>query len=182
MLHWPTMSMDVDEISLRGNQPVKEAVRVLQAYEAEEGITGITIQFETTQERQASYHEFDSENDGDVSVNQISMRHSSEELDISNEKREKMTIQSDTAHHWMLHVLHQLDGHQNYVRSGTIRQKAETEDMSQSSIFPALTNLWEREIADRKKEDGSYSYKITDHGQNVLDKLGTPTRGGEKND
>jgi hypothetical protein len=75
------------------------------------------------------------------------------------EKRERGSIRVNTSHHRVL---------------GEVAERSKNE----SSIYPALTQLWERKMLERERVEDVpnpyYKYYLTDHGKHTLEDLGKP--------
>ncbi|MWV65656.1 hypothetical protein GRS48_12620 [Halorubrum sp. JWXQ-INN 858] len=170
------------ELEIADHHPIRSTIEMLNNIEGID-IGGLTIQFEPAELRQASYDEFSgtgqrsSTETGSDDSNSWTVE--PDEPDDEEDEREEGSIQPGTAHNWVLHILHELNGDERYVPGKRVRDEAAELDVSESSIYPALTNLWERKITDRTDEGGSYSYKITDHGLDVLEDVGVPEEEGE---
>lgn len=90
-------------------------------------------------------------------------------------KREKDDIKANTSHHHVLTPLAKL-GDGKLVPGREIKDAIT--DVSESSIYPALTRLWERKLAGRERvEDVAnpyYKYTSTDYCRAELNELGEP--------
>jgi len=176
---------DLDEMTLRGAQPIKAAIRMLKTYEESEDIGGITIKFEPSEDRrQTQYDEFQLEQKENETNAKVA-NNSSEFVDNGSDEdinRTEGTIKPGTSHHWVLYLLDELGGEDRYVPGARVKDEAVNTPASDSSIYPALTNLYERMITERTQRAGSYSYRLTEHGMNVLDELGKPSDNKDKED
>lgn len=92
-------------------------------------------------------------------------------------KRTIGEIKPNTSHHRVLHVLDNLD------KDGAVPGKLvkeQTTGVNKRSIYPALTQLWERKLAKRERvEDVDhpyYKYEVSDHGKEMLNEIGKPAQ------
>lgn len=162
---------DVDEITLRGEKPVKAAVSWLKGHEGDGDIGAVTIKFEA----------------GETTSESGSGRYKTEFRTHKTEKaggkhREKGDIRAETSHHAVAYALANVGGKEEYIPGPVVEDEVESLflDVSESSIYPALTNLWERKLADRERKEGVYHYKLTDFGKERVEELGKPGKGNNQ--
>ena len=172
---------EIDDIALHGPEPVKAAIKFLQSYDFDDDISGVTLEFETAEDRQATQSEFSTGSDVSSSSDSpdddpVVGPGSPDFVDEGPEKdeREQGDIQAETSHHWVLYLLGELGGEERYVPGKRVKEAAENTHASDSSIYPALTVLYERMITERQSRGGSYAYKLTDYGLKLLDEFGAP--------
>lgn len=146
----------VNKIEISGNNPVELAVDFLKR--REEAIDSVTI--EITEE--------DTDEDTETSTDEVE-----EEQQTLEVERERGDIRANTSHHRVLHALSNID-----QPAAGKEIEEEVEGVNESSIYPALTQLYQRMLVDRKRiEDAPnpyHVYEVTDYGIEKLDELGEP--------
>lgn len=146
------MVHNVDEFEISGSDCIRHARRLLNGFEDGE-VTAIEFK---------------------VHKSQPDPKQSRQTLNQKENARKPKLIKRNTSHHAVLHTLHEVGGDEDFVLGRIVRKHAE--GVSDSSVFPALTQLWERQLVDRERDsDGSYAYQINEHGMDMLSELGEPT-------
>lgn len=119
----------------------------------------------------------DSFADGTSSDTEIPAASEDNEQETPSEEREAKKISPNTSHHRVLYTLDKLDD------SGAVPSrevKKHVTGVNETSIYPAITQLWERKLADRERvEDVDhpyYEYTVSDYGQAVLEEIGEPSQ------
>jgi len=153
---------DVSKVEISGNKPVELAVDFLRR--REDSIESLSIEIT---ERSTSEESEISGESADETLEQ-------EQSESEKVERERGDIRANTSHHRVLHALSKLE----QPAAGS-----EVEDVvrgvNESSIYPALTQLYQRMMIDRERvEDVAnpyHEYEITDYGRETLEELGEPT-------
>lgn len=153
---------DVSKVEISGNKPVELAVDFLRR--REDSIESLSI--EITERSTSEETEIGGES-ADESLEE-------EQSESEEVERERGDIRANTSHHRVLHALSKLE----QPAAGS-----EVEDVvrgvNESSIYPALTQLYQRMMIDRERvEDVAnpyHEYEITDYGRETLEELGDPT-------
>lgn len=162
------------KLDISGDNPTAHAQRILQQYAEDEAIKSISLKITTAdfgapETRQMTAEDYDLTGDSDDEK-------TTEEREEEKEaKREKGDIKANTSHHRVLATLGEL-GNGNMVPGRKVKE--EVEGVSESSVYPALTQLWERKLAERERVDDVanpyYKYTLTQYGLNKLEDLGKP--------
>jgi len=170
------------QLDIKGDNPSTHAQRILQQYAENEAIKSVSLKitsadFSETGMNQKTTEDYDLASDSDDEVAQTDKEHkTAEEREAEKEaKREKGNIKAGTSHHHVLAMIAKLSNG-NMVPAREIKDSIT--EVSESSIYPALTKLWERRLADRERvEDVAnpyYKYELTDWGRQKLEDLGEP--------
>jgi len=158
---------EITEMKITGHKPAKDILRYLQTLEDDEDIESITLHIsrKTDERAQATF-----DDSGDVEAE--------DDEDGGEEKeRERGSIRSDTSHHRVLATVAELTN--NGSTSVSSKDVVENvEGVAESSVYPALTQLWERMMIEREHVDDVanpyYKYYFTEHGEHTLEDLGKP--------
>lgn len=101
-------------------------------------------------------------------------------IETTTESREEGEIVPNTSHH---HVLHFIARHDDNDSIPGRDVKSQITSVSEGSVFPALTQLWERKLVERERvkdvPNPYYKYKVSDYGEITLAELGTPSLGAD---
>lgn len=163
--------MNSIRLQLQGDNPASNAQRVLGVYTEDSDVESITIEIETAANSSDSDLTTFAEQENDDSK-EISVEES------TDDGRERRDIQKDTSHHHVLCTLSSLNAEQGPVAGRLVRDKVR--GVSESSIFPALTQLWERKLAERERVEDApnpyFEYWCTEHGEQTLEELGEPEK------
>jgi hypothetical protein len=176
------------KLDISGKNPAAHARRILDQYDDVEDISSITIQINTPDKEgsggsvQVPTSAFTEEGESKSGTETSSTDESSpkeqttEEREAQKEeKRKKGTIKPNTSHHRVLHKLAEL-GKSGKIPGSEVKEKVT--GVSDSSVYPALTQLWERMLVDRERVDDVanpyYKYELTDFGHQQLEELGEP--------
>jgi len=98
--------------------------------------------------------------------------------DTTDGQRDKRSIQSNTSHHRVLQTLSSLNDANGATPGREVRSRVA--GVSESSVYPALTQLWERQLVTRERVEDVpnpyYKYEVSDHGKQTLEQLGKPDK------
>lgn len=166
------------KIEITGDSPATHAIPVLQQYVDNEDVESVSIEIVTKEKEETvsgSAESTDLSSFDDKGPGVRGSEDGEEHSEAEEKEREKGNIQGNTSHHRVLYALASLSNGE-MVPSKEIKQH--TEGVSGSSISPALTQLWERQLVDREHVDDVanpyYRYKPTEYGLEKLDELGEP--------
>jgi len=159
------------QLDITGDNPTQHAKRILEQYAEDEAIKSVSLKIS------ANFGEPDTKQATVDFTSGSSEEKTAEEREEEKEaKREKGDIKANTSHHRVLAKLGEL-ANGNMVPGRKVKE--EVEGVSESSVYPALTQLWERKLAERERVDDVanpfYKYTLTDYGRNKLEDLGKPT-------
>lgn len=149
---------EVTQLDITGHDAIDSAAQMLKALGSDSGKKRVEITI--------------TDLDTDKSP---AVEDSGENEQVSESGRSRGDIRENTSHHYALYSLAQLSKEGDQVTGNHIIE--EVDEYGSTSVRPALTHLYKRELVDRKKVGGSnpfFVYKITDWGKEVLDELGTP--------
>lgn len=154
----------VSKIEISGSKPVDIAIDFLKRREGH--IDSITIEMEELEDTDTAEKQAESEDTDD--------EEQSEQAEQSKEiEREPGDIREGTSHHRVLYAISKLD---QPVPAKAVEE--EVEGVNESSIHPALTQLYQRMMVDRAHvtdvANPYHEYEITDYGAEKLDELGEP--------
>jgi len=159
------------KLDISGDNPIPHAKRILDQYAEDEAIKSISLKINADFAESGTKHA--TINNTPDSGEEKTTKDREAKKDS---KRERGDIRSDTSHHRVLFTLSELSN--GDMVSGR-KVKEAVEDVSERSIYPALTQLWERKLADRERvEDADnphYKYQPTQYGHEKLEELGDPT-------
>lgn len=157
------------KLEISGSNPVAHANQILQQYANDDGVQSVTVEITSKGEGETSdtTEPVTSGESSDID------KTNTEREQEKQRQREKGDIRGGTSHHHVLHALAQFDGP---IASREVKDAVE--GVGDSSIYPALTQLWERKLADRERveyvDNPYYKYEITDYGRQKLNELGEP--------
>lgn len=163
------------KLDISGDNPTDHAQRILQQYSKDEAIKSISLKITTAdsgapETRQMTAEDYDLTGGGEDDEKTTEEREAEKEA-----KREKGDIKANTSHHRVLYTLGNL-GNGNMVPGRKVKEAVE--GVSESSVYPALTQLWERKLAERERvEDVAnpfYKYTLSQYGRHKLEDLGKP--------
>ncbi|WP_254273751.1 PadR family transcriptional regulator [Haloarcula marina] len=162
------------KLEVSGDNPTAHARRILDQYASDETITSVSITINTAD---SSDQEMKQATTTDYTTD-ASNEQTREEREAEKEaKREKGNIKTNTSHHRVLGEVAERSNNGSTSVSGK-EIKEGVEGVNESSIYPALTQLWERKMLERERvEDVAnpyYKYYLTDHGKHTLEDLGKP--------
>jgi hypothetical protein len=153
---------EVNKVEISGNTPVQLAIDFLKR--REDTIESLTIEI-----TERSTPE-ETETDGEISDE----TEEKETTESDEGGRERGDIRADTSHHRVLQALSQLE----QPAAGSDVEDV-VRGVNESSIYPALTQLYQRKLIDRDRVEDvpnpHHVYEITDYGAEKLEELGEPT-------
>ncbi|MFD1640809.1 hypothetical protein [Halohasta litorea] len=145
-------------IEISGTNPIKNASHLLKGYDSE-NVEAIEIKI----------HKKSNSQKEDKQKNEVNMGDKSDK----KKNRVKGSIRPNTSHHAVLQTLQSIGGPDEYVPGKKVLNTVT--GVSESSVFPALTQLWERKLAERERDgNGSYAYRVSEYGEKKLEELGEP--------
>lgn len=145
-----------------GFKPVDRARKVLDSYEIDGTVEEIKIEI--------------SESEPDEPQPKQTQTPGNED-DEEEDDRELGDIQRGTSHHKVLWTMQQLQDENDGLVSGN-EIKDVVSGVEETTIFPALTQLYQRKMVEREKvsEDGNWhnEYEVSKYGEAKLNEMGEP--------
>jgi len=168
-----TSMSELLKLDISGDKPAQHARQILQQYKDDKTVQSVSIRInregsesERAQmdlDREPTETDKTSEDEGDQQT--------------PEEKRERGSIRVNTSHHRVLGEVAERSNNGSTSVSGK-EIKEGVEGVNESSIYPALTQLWERKMLERERVEDVpnpyYKYYLTDHGKHTLEDLGKP--------
>lgn len=153
------------KMSISGDNPVEHVRQILSQYSDDGSVDTVTVEITISDSTPVPTQSTIDEEQG------------TEEM--VDQKRERGDIRSSTSHHYVLaEVAEESNMGSTFVTGKDIKNSVE--GVNESSVYPALTQLWERKMLDRERVDDVanpyYRYYLTEHGKQTLESLGEPER------
>ncbi|WP_380674598.1 hypothetical protein [Salinigranum sp. GCM10025319] len=184
------------KVDISGDKPAQFARQVLQQYDNDDSVQSITVHIRTSDvESSDSQEEIENSekpkgDSGDYETDETLSAYETEastgeeeEQEEDKKERERKEIRANTSHHRVLNeVFERSKKGEDSVSGKEIKQGVE--GVKDSSIYPALTLLWERKLLDRERvedvDNPYYRYYLTDYGKEMIETLGKPNQTGDE--
>jgi hypothetical protein len=156
------------KMNISGDKPAQHARQVLEQYADDETVESVQIRINRSDEEPGRVQSRLGGEQGDEP---------DEAEEDAEKERERGDIRADTSHHRVLaEVAERSNNGSTHVSGKEIKEGVK--GVNESSIYPALTQLWERKMLDRERVEDVpnpyYRYFLTDYGKHTLEDLGKP--------
>ncbi|MFC7081066.1 helix-turn-helix transcriptional regulator [Halorussus caseinilyticus] len=165
------------ELKISGSDPATHARRILDKYAGDSEVETISISVMKEVDDSGSEPIKGDTRDTtrDNTPHNAEDKEEEKKTNTTQKERKKGDIRANTSHHRVLEVLRDITK-DDPVSAKEVKKRIK--DISESSIYPALTQLWERKLAERERvEDVAnpyYKYEISDYGEKKLKELENP--------